>query len=109
MSYDGCHTAIRDEAVAVAQSNYSARPGRPQHFVERFLLTMRSVRTTTVFLAGLLVPLLRILYDYAWFVGFGVEGMVYVSLMQRAEAPARLPEWEPSRHGQRRFASCGEY
>ena len=28
------------------------------------------------------------LYDYAWFVGFGVSGAVYVLLMQRAAAPA---------------------
>lgn len=49
-----------------------------------------------VFLAllGLAVPALRLLYDYAWFVGFGVAGAVYVALMQRAEAPARSPEWE---------------
>ncbi|HEV3329795.1 MAG TPA: NCS1 family nucleobase:cation symporter-1 [Bryobacteraceae bacterium] len=47
-----------------------------------------------VALVGLLVPPLRILYDYAWFVGFAVSAMVYVSLMQRVEAPAALPEWE---------------
>jgi NCS1 family nucleobase:cation symporter-1 len=47
-----------------------------------------------VALVGLLVPPLRILYDYAWFVGFAVSAMVYVSLMQRVEAPAALPEWK---------------
>ena len=26
---------------------------------------------------GLLIPLLRPLYDYAWFVGFGVAALVY--------------------------------
>src|SRR5580658_4494544 len=41
-------------------------------------------------LLGLVVPAVRWLYDYAWFVGFGVSGAVYVMLMQRAEAPA----WE---------------
>ncbi len=45
-------------------------------------------------LMGLAVPALRLLYDYAWFVGFGVAGAVYVALMQRAEVPARSPEWE---------------
>jgi NCS1 family nucleobase:cation symporter-1 len=45
-------------------------------------------------LMGLAVPPLRLLYDYAWFVGFGVAGAVYVALMQRMEAPARSPEWE---------------
>jgi NCS1 family nucleobase:cation symporter-1 len=47
-----------------------------------------------VALLGLAVPALRLLYDYAWFVGFGVAGAVYVGLMQRAEAPAQAPEWE---------------
>jgi NCS1 family nucleobase:cation symporter-1 len=45
-------------------------------------------------LLGLVIPLLRLLYDYAWFVGFGVSGGVYVVLMQSAAAPADLPEWE---------------
>jgi len=50
-------------------------------------------------LLGLVIPPLRLLYDYAWFVGFGVSGMVYVALMQRGVASSRaaaadLPEWE---------------
>src|ERR1700719_1220931 len=40
-----------------------------------------------VALLGLAVPPLRWLYDYAWFVGFGVAGAVYIVLMQRTEAP----------------------
>jgi NCS1 family nucleobase:cation symporter-1 len=48
-----------------------------------------------VALVGLAVPSLRLLYDYAWFVGFGVSGAMYVMLMQRAETPADEPEWEP--------------
>jgi nucleobase:cation symporter-1, NCS1 family len=47
-----------------------------------------------VALLGLVVPPLRLLYDYAWFVGFGVSGAVYVMLMQGAAAPVREPEWE---------------
>jgi NCS1 family nucleobase:cation symporter-1 len=47
-----------------------------------------------VALLGLVVPPLRWLYDYAWFVGFGVSGAVYVLLMQRVETPANVPEWE---------------
>jgi nucleobase:cation symporter-1, NCS1 family len=43
-----------------------------------------------VALVGLVVPPLRWLYDYAWFIGFAVSGAVYVLLMRRAEAPA----WE---------------
>jgi len=52
-----------------------------------------------VALLGLFVPPLRLLYDYAWFVGFGVSGAIYVMLMQRdlvvknARAAAE-PEWE---------------
>ena len=47
-----------------------------------------------VALLGLVIPALRLLYDYAWFVGFGVAGVVYVMLMQRGDAPAKVPEWE---------------
>jgi len=52
-----------------------------------------------VALLGLFVPPLRLLYDYAWFVGFGVSGAIYTMLMQRdliaknARAAAE-PEWE---------------
>jgi NCS1 family nucleobase:cation symporter-1 len=35
-----------------------------------------------VALAGLAVPSLRWLYDYAWFVGFGVSGAAYIWLMR---------------------------
>ena len=47
-----------------------------------------------VALLGLVVPPLRFLYDYAWFIGFGVAGGVYVGLMQGAPAPRSIPEWE---------------
>ena len=32
-------------------------------------------------LLGLAIPTLRFLYDYAWFVGFGVSALSYVVLM----------------------------
>jgi len=35
-----------------------------------------------VALIGLFVPSLRWLYDYAWFVGFGMSGLVYLTLMR---------------------------
>jgi NCS1 family nucleobase:cation symporter-1 len=35
-----------------------------------------------VALIGLFVPSLRALYDYAWFVGFGLAAIVYLALMQ---------------------------
>jgi NCS1 family nucleobase:cation symporter-1 len=47
-----------------------------------------------VALLGLVVPAVRWLYDYAWFVGFGVSGAVYFVLMQRAQAPASAPRAE---------------
>ena len=47
-----------------------------------------------VALLGLVAPPLRLLYDYAWFVGFGVAGVIYVTWMQRAEAPAENTELE---------------
>jgi NCS1 family nucleobase:cation symporter-1 len=47
-----------------------------------------------VALLGLVVPPLRFLYDYAWFIGFGVAGAIYVALMQGADAPRGVPEWE---------------
>ena len=47
-----------------------------------------------VALLGLVVSPLRFLYDYAWFIGFGVSGAVYVVLMQRIAVPDNVPEWE---------------
>jgi NCS1 family nucleobase:cation symporter-1 len=47
-----------------------------------------------VALLGLAARPLRPLYDYAWFAGFGVSGVVYVVLMQGAELPASLAEQE---------------
>ena len=44
---------------------------------------------------GLVVPALRPLYDYAWFVGFGASGLVHLLLMKllppRAPAESALP------------------
>ncbi len=42
-------------------------------------------------LVGVLVPSLRFLYDYAWFVGFFTAGAAYVAMMKLA-APAGVPE-----------------
>ena len=41
------------------------------------------VTGVVIALLGLVVEPLRLLYDYAWFVGFGVSGAAYVVLMQR--------------------------
>lgn len=38
--------------------------------------------------AGLVIPPLKPLYDYAWFVGFGVAFLAYVALMRGAAAPS---------------------
>ena len=37
-------------------------------------------------LVGLVVPAVRVLYDYAWFVGFGAAFLVYVALMRGTPA-----------------------
>jgi NCS1 family nucleobase:cation symporter-1 len=47
-----------------------------------------------VALLGLGVPGLRLLYDYAWFVGFLVSAGVYVLTVQRSEASTNEPEME---------------
>jgi NCS1 family nucleobase:cation symporter-1 len=39
-----------------------------------------------VALLGLVIPPLRWLYDYAWFVGFAVSALAYTGLMRRAAA-----------------------
>jgi nucleobase:cation symporter-1, NCS1 family len=44
-----------------------------------------------VALVGLVVPALRFLYDYAWFVGFFVAAASYYLLMLRYEANAAAP------------------
>jgi NCS1 family nucleobase:cation symporter-1 len=36
-----------------------------------------------VALVGLIVPEVRFLYDYAWFVGFAVSAVLYYGLMKR--------------------------
>ncbi|GGA56740.1 nitrate reductase [Edaphobacter acidisoli] len=42
-------------------------------------------------LIGLIVPSLRWLYDYAWFVGFATAAVVYIALMYKV-----IPEAEPA-------------
>ena len=44
---------------------------------------------------GLVVPVLKPLYDYAWFVGFFVSGAAHVALSRRAKGPT--PVVAPSR------------
>jgi NCS1 family nucleobase:cation symporter-1 len=42
--------------------------------------------------AGFFIPSLKGLYDYAWFVGFGVSGVAYLGLMRaRGELAVELP------------------
>jgi nucleobase:cation symporter-1, NCS1 family len=43
-------------------------------------------------LVGLVVPLLRVLYDYSWFVGFAVAFVVYYTLMKLRRAPVAAEE-----------------
>ncbi|MBS1801272.1 MAG: NCS1 family nucleobase:cation symporter-1 [Acidobacteria bacterium] len=44
-----------------------------------------------VALIGLVVPAVRFLYDYAWFVGFFIAGAVYLALM-KASSPVAVAE-----------------
>jgi len=55
---------------------------------ERALVSL--VLGVVVALLGLVIPPLRWLYDYAWFVGFAVSALTYVFLMRSVvtEAPA---------------------
>ena len=45
---------------------------------------------------GLFVPRLRVLYDYAWFVGFGVSALWYWVLMTLIPPPQIVPHSEPA-------------
>jgi NCS1 family nucleobase:cation symporter-1 len=44
-----------------------------------------------VALVGLVFPPLKFLYDYSWFVGFGVSAMVYIALMIGPDERASIP------------------
>jgi nucleobase:cation symporter-1, NCS1 family len=44
---------------------------------------------------GLVIEAMEPLYDYAWFVGFGVAFGVYVALMRRSPAPASARQSVP--------------
>jgi NCS1 family nucleobase:cation symporter-1 len=39
---------------------------------------------------GLVVPSLRTLYDYSWFVGFAVSFVTYYALMKFSQEPLRV-------------------
>ncbi len=44
-------------------------------------------------LVGLIIPSLRVFYDYSWFVGFAISFAIYYGLMQfRKEPGVILPE-----------------
>jgi NCS1 family nucleobase:cation symporter-1 len=47
---------------------------------------------TAVALIGLVVPTLRVLYDYSWFVGFAVAFVVYLAIASRPAPNARAQE-----------------
>ncbi|MGZ5484013.1 MAG: hypothetical protein ACXWID_18805, partial [Pyrinomonadaceae bacterium] len=50
----------------------------------------------TVAWIGLLIPRLRVLYDYAWFVGFGASALTYWALMTLMPPPQIVPQSEPA-------------
>jgi nucleobase:cation symporter-1, NCS1 family len=45
---------------------------------------------TAVALVGLVVPSIRFLYDYSWFVGFAVAFVTYFAMMRRVLVRAEL-------------------
>jgi NCS1 family nucleobase:cation symporter-1 len=45
-------------------------------------------------LVGLVVPVLRTLYDYSWFVGFAVSFAVYYALMAIYQREPEIPAGE---------------
>ncbi len=45
---------------------------------------------------GLVIPRLRVLYDYAWFVGFGASAITYWALMTLMPPPQIVPQSEPA-------------
>jgi len=45
---------------------------------------------------GLVIPRLRVLYDYAWFVGFGASALTYWALMTLMPPPQIVPQSEPA-------------
>jgi nucleobase:cation symporter-1, NCS1 family len=45
---------------------------------------------------GLVIPFMRVLYDYAWFVGFFASGVVYLALMKSAPVAYRQRSVEAS-------------
>ena len=51
---------------------------------------------------GLVYPPLRVLYDYAWFVGFGVSFVAYLALTGGAPPSCRRESERPSGDGRSR-------
>jgi NCS1 family nucleobase:cation symporter-1 len=45
-------------------------------------------------LVGLVIPTLRTLYDYSWFVGFAVSFVVYYALMAAYQKEPEMPTTE---------------
>ena len=59
-----------------------------------------------VALLGLVLPNLRWLYDYAWFVGFGVSGLTYVMFMHRRGGSFEQSDSEDPGRSKRRAAAA---
>jgi NCS1 family nucleobase:cation symporter-1 len=82
--YRGCELAVEDLYRRSRRYEYSNGVN------VRALIALGA--GIAVALVGLVVPALRWLYDYAWFVGFLVAGAVYLALMRGvAAAPAHNP------------------
>jgi NCS1 family nucleobase:cation symporter-1 len=77
-------TAIRLEDVYLTDGAYRYASGWNTKAV------VATVLGCALAWGGLIVPALKPLYDYAWFVGFAVAFVVYVALMKRTPVP--VPE-----------------
>jgi NCS1 family nucleobase:cation symporter-1 len=77
-------TAIRLEDVYLTEGVYRYTAGWNGKAVAATLLGC------ALAWGGLIIPALKPLYDYAWFVGFAVAFVVYAALMKRA--PVAAPE-----------------
>ncbi|HLK47754.1 MAG TPA: cytosine permease, partial [Bryobacteraceae bacterium] len=60
-----------------------------------FRAVLALISGIVVALLGLVVPSLRWLYDYAWFVGFLVAGAVYAAVSARPQTQRNLAEERP--------------
>jgi NCS1 family nucleobase:cation symporter-1 len=78
------HTSIDTDSLYRSDGAYEYTGGINMRAV------IALVAGVIVALIGLVVPPLRFLYDFAWFVGFFVSGAAYLALMKSAPVPVAV-------------------